>query len=144
MVWLVSVNVGIDDISISLCMVIANGSMNILYSTKTNQNWLPLLIGLIPWIIIYAHSDLLESAKMYGIFNIPILNMLLQSQRIGPWKDYYFGERAHFVLTFISKTWIGWMIFDAFNRYNKEQHDDSYFSLIYSIIYSFLSSLQFS
>ncbi len=36
--------------------------------------------------------------------------MVLQYKKIGPWKDYLFGERMYIVLSLLAKTALAWQI----------------------------------
>jgi len=44
-------------------------------------------------------------------FNIFAVNMVLQYKKVGPWKDYLFGEKVYIVLSLAAKTTLAWMIF---------------------------------
>jgi len=37
--------------------------------------------------------------------------MYLQYKKIGPWKNYLYGERAFIILSLVAKTVLAWMIF---------------------------------
>jgi hypothetical protein len=39
--------------------------------------------------------------------------MFLQYKKIGPWKDYLFGERVYIILSLAAKTVLAWMIFSG-------------------------------
>jgi hypothetical protein len=36
--------------------------------------------------------------------------MVLQYKKVGPWKDYLFGERMYIVLSLLAKTALAWQI----------------------------------
>jgi hypothetical protein len=48
---------------------------------------------------------------IFVFFNIFAINMLLQYKKVGPWKDYLFGERVYIVLSLVAKTALAWQIF---------------------------------
>lgn len=91
--------------------------------------WLDFIIGslagIIPWIVfgIYVFS-----AREFGGGNIPTfvywiyvsififfntfaINMFLQYKKIGPWKNYLYGETAYIVLSLVAKTLLAWQVF---------------------------------
>jgi hypothetical protein len=37
--------------------------------------------------------------------------MFLQYKKVGPWKDYIFGERVYIILSLAAKTVLAWIIF---------------------------------
>jgi Heliorhodopsin len=39
------------------------------------------------------------------------LNMVLQYRRVGPWRDYLFGEKAYIVLSLTAKALLAWQVF---------------------------------
>lgn len=92
-------------------------------------NWTPFLLGsvagIIPWIVIGLY--LLAPASrsigdvptfVYGIyislfiwFNMFAVNMFLQYRKIGPWRDYLFGERMYIILSLTAKSALAWQVF---------------------------------
>ena len=50
---------------------------------------------------------------IFVFFNIFALNMFLQYKKVGPWKDYLFGERFYIILSLAAKTVLAWMIFSG-------------------------------
>ena len=83
------------------------------------------IAGIIPWIVIMlyfmgavASVGAEPPAFVYAIiptlfvfFNIFAINMVLQYKKVGPWKDYLFGERFYIVLSLSAKTVLAWLIF---------------------------------
>lgn len=45
------------------------------------------------------------------LFNTFAINMLLQYLRVGPWKDYLYGERMYQILSLVAKTILAWLVF---------------------------------
>ena len=37
--------------------------------------------------------------------------MVLQYKKIGPWKDYLYGERAYIILSLVAKSLLAWQVF---------------------------------
>jgi hypothetical protein len=93
-------------------------------------NWSPFLLGclagIVPWIVIAyqvigsenrAQGDGVPTfvygiiVSLFLLFNSFALNMVLQYRRIGPWRDYLFGERAYIVLSATAKSLLAWQIF---------------------------------
>ena len=83
------------------------------------------IAGIIPWIVIMLYflgavssGDAKPPAFVYAIIptlfvfvNIFALNMVLQYKKVGPWKDYLYGERAYIILSLSAKTVLAWLIF---------------------------------
>ncbi len=83
------------------------------------------IAGIIPWIVIFLFflgsvnsGDAKPPPFVYAIiptlfvfFNIFAINMVLQYKKIGPWKDYLFGERVYIILSLTSKSVLAWIIF---------------------------------
>jgi hypothetical protein len=39
------------------------------------------------------------------------LNMALQYARLGPWRDYRYGEKVYVILSLASKSLLTWLVF---------------------------------
>ena len=96
---------------------------------RDRVNWTPFwfgcVAGIVPWVIIGyqflgADSRSPDGAPgfVYGIvislfvlFNSFAVNMALQYRRIGPWRDYLFGERGYIVLSLVAKSALAWQVF---------------------------------
>jgi len=37
--------------------------------------------------------------------------MVLQCKKVGPWRDYLYGEKAYRLLSFIAKSALAWEVF---------------------------------
>lgn len=144
MIWLIAMLFGISDIALLLLIAMSNATMNILGLMQEKYNnirdvnatidWLPFIlgtfIGIAPWIAVYTYLGFAATADIpnfvYGIlvgyfvfFNTFPLNMILQYARVGPWKDYIFGEIGYIVLSLASKTLLGWLVFGGLNQPNE-------------------------
>jgi len=47
---------------------------------------------------------------LFVFFNIFAINMVLQYKKVGPWKDYLFGERVYIILSLLAKSVLCWLI----------------------------------
>ncbi len=127
---------GIYDLSSLLMIFTLDAIMNLLglamekeNQGKTNPNWLTYILGciagIVPWIVygIYVYG-----ASQYGGGNIPsfvfwiyvaififfnsfAINMFLQYKKVGPWKDYLFGEKVYIILSLVAKSLLAWQVF---------------------------------
>jgi hypothetical protein len=136
MIVLIGMLVGVWDFGALILMFGINAMMNLfgLLMEQHNQttqktDWTSFIFGCIagifPWIVItiqffgtLAANVGKPPAFVYAIiptifvfFNIFALNMFLQYKKVGPWKNYLFGERTYIVLSLTAKTALAWMIF---------------------------------
>lgn len=127
--------VGVYDLA-SLVMIFAlTGIMNLMglvmevhnQTTKTTNwlsYWIGCLSGALPWAVIAlyfwlgAHNGSSAPTFVYWIFvsifvffSCFALNMVLQYKKIGPWKDYMYGERAYIILSLVAKSLLAWQVF---------------------------------
>jgi len=82
------------------------------------------IAGIIPWIVITMYFlGAINSAgakppdfvyliipTIFVFFNIFAINMVLQYKKVGPWRDYLFGERVYIILSLTAKTALAWQI----------------------------------
>jgi len=138
MIVLIGMLVGIWDLGTMIALFGVNAAMNLFgivmetvnqYTKKTD--WSAFIYGcfagIIPWIVVVMYflgavnsGDAKPPTFVYAIiptnlvfFNIFAVNMWLQYKKIGPWKDYLFGERFYIVLSLAAKTLLAWMIFSG-------------------------------
>jgi hypothetical protein len=136
MIVLIGMLTGLWDLGAIILIFGINATMNLFgimmeyhnqYTQKTN--WTAFIYGsiagIIPWIVIMMYfvgavssGDAKPPAFVYTIiptlfvfFNIFAINMVLQYKKVGPWKDYLFGERFYIVLSLSAKTVLAWLIF---------------------------------
>lgn len=85
--------------------------------------------GLVPWIVLFWYFfDAISNYEgenpvpdfVYGIiislfifFNVFAINMFLQYKKIGPWKNYLFGEKMYIVLSLLAKSLLAWQVFSG-------------------------------
>jgi hypothetical protein len=90
-------------------------------------DWLPFwfgsMLGAVPWLVIAI--QLLRADEQAGVpgfvvaifFSLLVLfalfavNMALQYRRVGPWRDYLFGERSYIVLSLTAKSALAWQVY---------------------------------
>ena len=138
MIVLIGLLVGINDIGAIILAFFVNASMNLFgimmeyhnqYTKKVNWTSFTFgsIAGIAPWIVIFMYfmgavnsGDAKPPAFVYAIiptlfvfFNIFAINMVLQYKKVGPWKDYLYGERVYIVLSLLAKTTLAWLIFSG-------------------------------
>ena len=136
MIVLIGMLVGIYDLGAIILIFGINAMMNLfgimmeLHNQNTKKtDWTAFIYGcvagILPWIVIvtYFVGSLAGEggeppAFVYAIiptlfvfFNIFAVNMVLQYKKVGPWKDYLYGERVYIILSLIAKTVLAWIIF---------------------------------
>ena len=133
MVVLIALLPGIFDIAALAAIFAVNAAMILFgllmehYEEPGSPDWLSyvfgIMAGIVPWLLIgfYVWSPTTEvdpPAFVYAIFvvlfvffNSFALNMLLQYKRVGPWRDYVFGESAYVFLSLVAKSVLAWMVF---------------------------------
>ena len=133
MIVLISQITGISDIAallaifgINACMILF-GALQEKYEKPGKPSWIPFwfgsFAGIIPWIAIAVYTwapglDASPPGFVYGIiislfvfFNCFAVNMVLQYKRVGPWRDYLFGEKAYIILSLTAKALLAWQVF---------------------------------
>jgi hypothetical protein len=136
MVALIAMLAGISSVFALLALLAVNAAMiffGLLMETvnpdRATANWTPyacgLFAGAVPWLIIAiaiggAEADGSVPGFVYGIFislfvlfNSFALNMALQYRRVGPWRDYLYGERAYILLSLTAKSLLAWQVFGS-------------------------------
>ncbi|MBM3139700.1 MAG: hypothetical protein FJZ92_05655 [Chloroflexi bacterium] len=134
MIVMIAMLTGIYDAASLVLIVAANASMILFGWMMERHNrltertdWTAFVFGCIagaaPWLAIalYLWSPGQEGGPpgfVYGIFfsifvffNVFALNMVLQYRRVGPWRDYLYGERAYVVLSLVAKSALAWQVF---------------------------------
>ncbi len=136
MIVLIAMLVGIYDVISLIGLFGLNATMNLFgimmeYDNQGREKirWHSFIYGciagIIPWIAMVVNlygSAVVNDAQppnfVYAIivslflfFNSFAVNMYLQYKKVGPWKNYLFGERAYIVLSLVAKTALAWQIF---------------------------------
>ncbi|MBN1331391.1 heliorhodopsin HeR [Candidatus Dojkabacteria bacterium] len=138
MIVIIAMLSGMYDLS-SLILIFTLNAMMIFFGlimevhnqTTKKTNWLSFVFGciagIVPWIVIamYFYGALNNYSDsvptfVYGIlislflfFNIFAINMFLQYKKIGPWRNYLFGERMYIVLSLLAKSALAWQVFSG-------------------------------
>jgi hypothetical protein len=133
MIVLISQITGISDIAalmaifgINACMILF-GALQEKYEKPGGGGWLPFwfgsFAGIIPWvaIAIYTLAPGLNASPpgfVYGIvislfvfFNCFAVNMVLQYRKVGPWRNYLFGEKVYIIFSLTAKALLAWQVF---------------------------------
>jgi hypothetical protein len=136
MIVIIAMLSGMYDLAALLMIFTLNASMIFfglmmeLYNQKTEKtSWAAFIFGciagIVPWIAIsiYFFKSAAETAgemptfvyfilgSLFVLFFVFALNMFLQYKKIGPWKDYLFGERMYVLLSLIAKSALAWQVF---------------------------------
>jgi hypothetical protein len=133
MIVLIAMLTGIGDIAALIALFGVNASMIFFglvqehYASPGSGRllpfWLGSIAGIVPWIAIAVYfvtpgSGADPPGFVYGIFlslfaffNVFALNMWLQYRRVGPWRDYLFGESVYILLSLTAKSALAWQVF---------------------------------
>lgn len=131
----ISLLVGIYDLG-SLIMIFSLAAimnlmglvMEIHNQTTKKTNWLSYWIGcvagIVPWVVIALYLWLGAAngseapsfvywifVSIFIFFNCFAVNMVLQYKKIGPWKNYLYGEFIYIVLSLVAKSLLAWQVF---------------------------------
>ena len=136
MIVLIGMLCGVYDLAALIMAFVLTAVMNLcgLLMEVHNQltektNWTSYAIGCIagiaPWIAIaiYFFGSLMTAENAVPAFVYVILptlfvffftfalNMVLQYKKVGPWRDYLFGERIYILLSLVAKSALAWQVF---------------------------------
>ncbi|MGZ8693615.1 MAG: heliorhodopsin HeR [Gaiellaceae bacterium] len=134
MVVLIAMLTGLRDVGALIGLFGANAAMILfgLVMERVNRpgepvDWRPFvygsLVGTVPWVAIalqlgHAEAEADVPGFVFAIFvSLLVLffsfavNMALQYARVGPWRDYVFGERGYLVLSLVAKSVLAWQVF---------------------------------
>jgi hypothetical protein len=138
MIVVIALLVGIYELGALIAMFGVNAAMNLFGIAMENENrytertnWASFIYGsiagIVPWIVIavYFFASVTGGEQgppgfvyaivptLFVFFNIFAVNMVLQYKKVGPWKNYLFGERMYIVLSLSAKTVLAWIIFSG-------------------------------
>jgi hypothetical protein len=117
--------------ALNATMIFFGLMMELHNQTTDKTNWtsfnLGVFAGIVPWVVIFwyfsgavANSEDAVPKFVYGIiaslfvfFNVFAVNMVLQYRKIGPWRDYLFGERVYILLSLFAKSALAWQVFSG-------------------------------
>lgn len=127
--------VGIYDLMSLVMIFTLTGVMNLMglvmevhnqTTTKTNwlSYWIGCLAGVVPWLAVAAYMWIGAAngsaaptfvywifVSIFIFFNLFAGNMVLQYKKVGPWRDYLYGERAYIILSLVAKSLLAWQVF---------------------------------
>jgi len=116
-------------LSLNATMIFFGLMMELHNQTTERTDWTAFILGcfagIVPWVIIgwyfggaVVNSDNEVPKFVWGIlvslflfFNVFPVNMFLQYKRVGPWRDYLFGERGYIMLSLTAKSLLAWQVF---------------------------------
>jgi len=135
MIVLIGMLIGLWDLGALILIFTLNATMNLfgimmeMHNQYTQKvNWTAFIYGsvagFVPWVVIALYfvgavnsGDAKPPAFVYAIvptlfvfFNIFAINMVLQYKKVGPWKDYLYGERVYIILSLLAKSVLCWLI----------------------------------
>ena len=119
--------------SLNAMMLLFGWMMELHNQTTQKTNWTAFIFGsiagIVPWIIIawyfFTAINSVDNktdetiptfvyfilGSLFIFFNIFAVNMFLQYKKIGPWKNYLFGEYMYIVLSLVAKSLLAWQVF---------------------------------
>lgn len=134
MIVLIAMLTGLRDVGALTALFGANAAMILfgLVMERVNRpgrpvDWRPFvygsIIGVVPWVAIaiqLGHSTaeadvpgfvLAIFVTLFVLFFSFAVNMALQYLRVGPWREYRFGERVYLMLSLVAKSALAWQVF---------------------------------
>lgn len=102
--------------------------MEVHNQTTSKTSWLSFCIGcfagVVPWLVVafYLWLGAVNGSSaptfvywifvsIFVFFNCFAINMFLQYKKIGPWRDYLYGERMYIILSLVAKSLLAWQVF---------------------------------
>ncbi len=138
MIVVIAMLCGIYDFWLLVMMFAINAIMNLMglvmevhNQTTQKTSWLSYNIGvfagIMPWLAIFAaFFAAITSASVnvpgfvyaivftiFATFSIFAITMVMQYKKIGPWKDYLYGERTYMIMSLVAKSLLAWQIFSG-------------------------------
>ena len=136
MIVLIAMLSGMYDLAALILIFVLNAIMNLFglmmelhNQTTPKTNWTAYIFGsisgVVPWIAIAIYffgtiSASTDAVPTFVYFILPTLfvfffsfalNMVLQYKKVGPWRDYLFGERVYVLLSLLAKSALAWQVF---------------------------------
>ena len=127
--------VGIYDLMSLVMMFALVAIMNLLglvmeihNQTTKKTNWISYWVGclaaIVPWVVVAFYMWLGAAngssaptfvywifVSIFIFFNTFAINMALQYKKVGPWKNYLYGEFIYIVLSLVAKSLLAWQVF---------------------------------
>ena len=112
---------------LNMMMILFGWMMELHNQTTKKTNWTAFtfgsIAGIIPWVAIalYLYGSGNEFGRapdfvywifftLFLFFNVFALNMILQYKKVGPWKNYLYGERMYIILSLVAKSLLAWQV----------------------------------
>lgn len=131
MIVLIAMFVGIRDIAALLAIFATNSAMILFGLLMERQQkpgsadwsafWFGSVVGAAPWIAICVYlfgGHQRPPTFVYAIVLVELvlffsfaLNMVLQYQQFGRWRNYLYGEATYIALSLSAKSLLAWLIF---------------------------------
>ncbi|MDW3217177.1 MAG: heliorhodopsin HeR [Acidimicrobiales bacterium] len=89
-------------------------------TTSMTPFWFGTVAGITPWIAIWFNTLTADTVPgfVYGIVIVETvlffsfgLTQWLQYRQVGPWADYFHGEKTYLVLSLVAKSLLAWQIY---------------------------------
>lgn len=113
---------------LNMMMILFGWMMELHNQTTKTTDWTAFIFGtiagIVPWIAVAVYlfsageGEMRPPTFVYWIFfsififfNSFAINMFLQYKKIGPWRDYLYGERAYLLLSLVAKSLLAWQVF---------------------------------
>lgn len=127
--------VGVYDLASLLMIFVLVAIMNLMglvmeihnqstVKTKWVSFYVGCLAGAVPWIVVAIYLWLGASngsraptfvywifVSIFAFFTCFALNMVLQYKKVGPWREYLYGERVYIILSLVAKSLLAWQVF---------------------------------
>lgn len=115
-------------------MMILFGYMMELHNLTTKKvDWTAYLFGclagFVPWVVMgwFFYGAITNTNEIVAVpdfvyaifisllvfFNIFAINMVLQYKKVGPWKNYLFGEVVYIILSLVAKSLLAWQVWSG-------------------------------
>jgi hypothetical protein len=139
MIVVIAMLSGIYDVAALILIFALNATMlffgllmEIHNQTTERTNWTAYnfgcIAGIVPWIAIAVYffgsiSNATETVPTFVYYILLTLfvffflgfglNMFLQYKKVGPWRNYLFGERMYIILSLVAKSALAWQVFSG-------------------------------
>jgi hypothetical protein len=109
----------------NLCGLIMEVHNQLTVRTNWTSYTIGCIAGIVPWVAIAIYffgslSTAEGAVPTFVYFILPTLfvfffsfalNMVFQYKKIGPWREYLFGERIYVLLSLVAKSALAWQVF---------------------------------
>jgi hypothetical protein len=117
--------------ALNACMNLFGLMMELHNQATGRTNWTAfycgIFAGVVPWLIIawYFFAALSSFSgsiptfvwfilpTVFLLFNAFAVNMVLQYKKVGPWRDYLYGEKMYILLSLVAKSALAWQVFSG-------------------------------